>query len=196
MNCITNAWEAHETELRNFIRGRVNNSDQAEDLLQDIFIKGMAEGSHFCELENARAWLFKVARNLTIDSSRLNKKYMQHDSISDDFSSVELNEAKTAEAETQPVANLAKCLPIALEKLDIEDQEIIQHCDLDGLHQADFAKQKSISLTATKSRIQRARKRLKEELQTTCKIIFDEQGNVCCFGDDIKNKEPQKTEKN
>lgn len=187
MNCITNAWEAHETELRNFIRGRVNNSDQAEDLLQDIFIKAIAEGSHFCELENARAWLFQVARNLTIDFLRLSKKYKQHDAIAEDLPTSLSNEAKPVEAEIQPVANLAKCLPIALEKLDIEDQEIIQICDLDGLNQADFAKQKSISLTAAKSRIQRARKRLKQELQTTCHIIFDDQGNVCCFGDEVKN---------
>ena len=177
MNCISKAWLAHEKELRSFIYSRVKEAQLSEDLLQDVFIKALAEGSQFCELQNARAWLFRVARNRIIDDQRTAKI---HDDIPE-----QLPDEYQGEEEI-PVKNLAICLPIALKKMDADDANIIQHCDLDGMNQSEYAKHKGLSLTETKSRIQRARKRLKNELQNTCKIRFDEQGNVCCFGDDVQ----------
>ena len=174
MNCVTQAWLAHEKELRAYIYARVKEPHLAEDLLQDVFIKALAEGSQFCELENTRAWLFRVVKNRIIDFQRTAKPFEE---IPDQL--------EAASDEEAPVNNLAVCLPVALKKLNKEDAEIIQQCDLDGMHQADFARQQQLSLTATKSRIQRARKRLKAELQNTCHIRFDEQGNVCCFGDEV-----------
>jgi RNA polymerase sigma-70 factor (ECF subfamily) len=174
MNCITQAWQNHESELRAFLQSRIHDVPQAEDLLQDVFIKALAEGGKFCDLENARAWLFRVAKNQLIDFQRTRKEY---DEISD--KAVENNEKP-------PVANLATCLPVALGKMNAEDQEIIQRCDLDGMNQSDYAELKELSLTGAKSRIQRARKRLKDELRISCRIIFDDEGNVCCFGDEIQ----------
>lgn len=177
MNCVTKAWQDHEEELRAFLQSRLKNTHQAEDLLQDVFIKALVEGSQFCELNNARAWLFRVAKNQMIDFQRTRK---EHDDVPEQVTEVNV--------ESAPVVNLSTCLPIALKKMNTEDQEIIQRCDLDGLNQADYAKLKGLSLPGTKSRIQRARQRLKNELKNTCHIIFDEQGNVCCFGDEVKKK--------
>ncbi len=177
MNCISEAWLEHEKELRSFIHSRVKQRHLAEDLLQDVFIKALAEGGQFCELKNARAWLFRAAKNRIIDYQRTAKN---HDDVSGDIQ---------AENEINPpVKNLSACLPIVLKKMHPEDADIIQCCDLEGVNQADYAAQKGLSLTAAKSRIQRARKRLKNELKKTCKIIFDEQGNVCCFGDDVPDE--------
>jgi RNA polymerase sigma-70 factor (ECF subfamily) len=62
-----------------------------------------------------------------------------------------------------------------------EDREVIERCDLEGMLQAQFAKEKGLTLAGAKSRVQRARKRLKSELIKLCKVNFDETGNVCCF---------------
>ena len=175
MNCVTTAWQNHEAELRAFLQSRLNDSHQAEDLLQDVFIKALAEGRQFCDLENSRAWLFRVAKNQMIDYQRTRK---EHDDLPE-----QVSEPKT---ESAPVANLSMCLPVALKEMNAEDQEIIQHCDLEGMNQADYAKLKGLTLAGAKSRIQRARQRLKEQLKITCHIIFDDKGNVCCFGDEIK----------
>jgi len=174
MNCITKAWQDHELELRTFLQSRIGDRPQAEDLLQDVFIKALAEGGKFCELESARAWLFRVAKNQLIDYQRTHKIY---DEVAD---KAEENTEGTS------VENLANCLPVTLAQMNVEDQEIIQRCDLDGMNQAEYAKLKDLSLTAVKSRIQRARKRLKEELKSNCQIIFDDDGNICCFGEEVK----------
>ena len=73
-----------------------------------------------------------------------------------------------------------------MNNLSAEDKEIIESCDLEGLNQIEYARQKDITLPAAKSRIQRARKRLKVELHIACKIILDDKGNVCCFDPDCK----------
>jgi len=170
MKCITRAWDLHEDELRQFLYSRVKDRYLADDLLQDVFVKALAENSQFCTLDNTRAWLFRVTRNRLIDYQRTHKL---HDEVSENIA-----QKKTS---AEPVVKLSKCLPAALIKLSVEDREIIQLCDLDGMNQSDYAQLKKLSTAGAKSRIQRARKKLKDELNIACKIIFDEHGNVCCF---------------
>jgi RNA polymerase sigma-70 factor (ECF subfamily) len=51
---------------------------------------------------------------------------------------------------------------------------------MQGLHQADYAQLNQLSLSATKSRLLRARKKLREQMVTACKVKFEE-NKVCCF---------------
>jgi len=68
MNCLTVAWTAHEPELRGWLRHRLGNPAEADDLMQDLFLKALRQGERFCSVRNARAWLFEVARNtLAVD---------------------------------------------------------------------------------------------------------------------------------
>jgi len=175
MKCITTAWDQHENELRNFLRSRVADPVLAEDLLQDVFVKALANRSDFCELENSRAWLFKVTRNRLIDYRRTHKEHSEIEDVH-----------PTPSPEDAPVINLSKCLPTALKGLSAKDKDIIEQCDLGGVNQAEYAKRHSMTLVAVKSRIQRARKRLKTELHTACNIILDDNGNVCCFDPQCK----------
>ncbi len=170
MNCLMTAWHHHEAELRAWLRGRLNNPHDVEDLLQDLFLKALRQDKKFCQIENARAWLFEVARNALADRLRLMKEQ------------VELPEDLVHEIdEPIPVDTLAQCLPRALAELAVEDSEAITLCDLEGLSQEDYARMKGLSLPGAKSRVQRARKRLREHLGRVCQVRFDEAGKVCCF---------------
>ena len=62
-----------------------------------------------------------------------------------------------------------------------KDREVITQCDIQGLSQAEYARQAGLSLVATKSRIQRARVHLKQKLNNNCQIRFDDSGRVCCY---------------
>jgi len=170
MKCITDAWDRYESELRGFLYNRVKDPDLAEDLLQDVFLKALAENSNFCTLDNNRAWLFRVTRNRLIDYYRTRHI---HEEVPE-----QLPEDKPVE---EPVVHLSQCLPTALEQLSPEDREAIEYCDLDGMSQAEYAEHKGLSVPGAKSRIQRARKRLREALKNACHVVFDEQGRVCCF---------------
>lgn len=165
--CVTKAWLAHESELRGYLAHRVGNSHLAEDLLQEIFVKAMRQGRDFCNLDNARAWLFQVARNALIDYQRLHRETVE---LPDDIPQV------TEQAD--PVVALSACVGRVLSELSEEDRDIIEQCDLNGMKQQDYAKAHGLTLAAVKSRLLRARQRMRDTLSVNCKVQFDEQGRV------------------
>jgi len=168
--CLINAWHNHEGELRRWLISRLGNTNDADDLLHDVFEKAMLQGKRFCTVENARAWLFRVARNALIDRYRLQRDLVE---LPDDIA------ADVPESEA--VEDLSECLPRILSELSEQDREVITMCDLDGVSQQGYAQVKGVSLAAAKSRIQRARKRMRRQLESGCKVQFNEAGNVCCF---------------
>ena len=170
MNCLMTAWHQHEAELRGWLRRRLGNAVDAEDLLQDVFLKAMRQGERFCAITNARAWLYEVARNALADRLRLARD------------TVELPEDLSADVEdAATVDSLAACLPRVLGELSREDREAITLCDLEGLPQEEYARRKGLSLPGAKSRVQRARKRLREQLTLSCQVSLDATGQVSDF---------------
>ena len=61
--CLVAAWSSHMPELRGYLRHRSGFDDEADDLLQEVFIKALRQDILFCAIENPRAWFFQVARN-------------------------------------------------------------------------------------------------------------------------------------
>ncbi|WP_428608997.1 RNA polymerase sigma factor SigZ [Sedimenticola sp.] len=171
MNCILEAWVQHEQALRHYLRSQVSDVALAEDLLQDTFLKALAEGSRFCRLENSRAWLFHVAKNRLIDWRRTHRINQE---IAADIPAYSPDEKPA-------VDDLSQCLPRVLKELPAADSEAITLCDIDGLTQAEYARRSGLTLAAAKSRIQRARRRLKQHLKIACQVRYDESGKVCCF---------------
>lgn len=169
--CHNKAWRQHKAEIRGFLANRAASATEADDLLQDVFLKALLHGKDFCCLDNPRAWLFHVARNLLIDRLRLSKEQVP---LPDDLSAEPV-------AEFAPVDLLSHCLPRVLTELSPEDREAILLCDMQGVTQNDYALRLGLTLPAAKSRVQRARQRLQEQLVNACQVRFDEAGKVCCF---------------
>jgi RNA polymerase sigma-70 factor (ECF subfamily) len=169
--CLLTAWSSHEGELRGYLRHRLGTPQDADDLLQEVFLKALRQGARFCSVDNARAWLFQVARNTLADRLRVAR---EHIPLPD--------ELPIPEVEPSPrVDDLAQCLPRVLAELSEADREAITWCDIDGLSQQALADRLGISLPGAKSRIQRARVRLQKRLVESCKVRFDDDGKVCCF---------------
>ena len=161
------AWRSHEGELRGYLTHRLHNIHVAEDLLQETFVKAMRQGKDFCSLDNARAWLFQVARNALVDYHRLHHETIE---VPEDI--------PAPETYAEPLVALGECVGRVLTELSAEDRDIIEQCDLNGMKQHDYAKAHNLTLAAVKSRLLRARKRMRDTLSTNCKVQFDEQGRV------------------
>ena len=69
--CLQRAWSAHRAELLNFLRHRLQHTADAEDVLQEVFVKSLGQSQQFCTLNSPRAWLFHVARNALADRLRV-----------------------------------------------------------------------------------------------------------------------------
>lgn len=164
--CVARAWDAHEAELRGFLRHGLGDSHAAEDLLQDTFVKAMREGQGFCSLDNPRAWLFRVARNAMTDRLRAARPM---EPIEDHAETLPLVEPEAA----PPVDALSACLARVLSELAPEDAEVLRACDIDGMTQKDFAALRGLTLPAVKSRLLRARQRLRGRMAVACRVQFD-----------------------
>lgn len=170
MNCLTQAWTAHAPELRHWLRHRTHDDALADDLLQDLFLRGLRQGPRFCDLHNVRAWLFEVARNLLADHFRVA------------HTAVELPDDLQAQSEdVATVDELTGCLPRVLSELGAEDRDAITLCDLQGMPQAEYARLRGFSLSAAKSRLQRARVRLRQHMSQACQVQLDTTGRVADF---------------
>ncbi|MFM2068331.1 MAG: hypothetical protein RLZZ584_3240, partial [Pseudomonadota bacterium] len=77
-----------------------------------------------------------------------------------------------------PVDALAECLVRSIGELAADDGAILRACDLEGLTLRQFAQDHALSLPAAKSRLLRARQRLRDRLTTVCQVSFDVDGSV------------------
>jgi len=167
MNCLTRAWNAHAAELRSWLRHQSGDDALADDLLQDLFLRALRQGQRFCDVSNARAWLFEVARNLLADHFRVTHESLP---LPDDLS------AQTEDMAT--IDQLTGCLPRVLSELDHDDRDVIILCDLQGMAQAEYAQLRGIGVSAAKSRVQRARVRLRQRMSQACQVQINGDGWV------------------
>lgn len=169
--CLMTAWSAFEAELLGYLRHRVGRIEDAEEILQEVFIKAMRQGKQFCGIDNPRAWLFQVARNALADRLRLSRTYV----------SLPADLATPSQEKPSPVDDLTQCLPRVLSELSVEERMAITFCDIEGKSQKALADHLGLSLSGAKSRLQRARLRLKEQMEHDCQVRFDESGEICGF---------------
>ncbi|WP_448508166.1 sigma-70 family RNA polymerase sigma factor [Immundisolibacter sp.] len=169
-DCVVSAWRAHGTELAGFLARQIADRHLAQDLLQEVFLRAVRQGQGFCAIRQPRAWLFQVARNALIDHARTTRRW------------VPLPEDLTAPAPVarEPVDELDVCIGQALERLTPADRAILVACDLQGQTVRVYAQAAGLGLPAAKSRLLRARQRLREALMAECEVQLDEAGRVCC----------------
>lgn len=173
MNTLMSLWSRHEAELRGWLRARMPIQAEVEDILQDTFIKVMRQEQRLPDVAQPRAWLFEVARNTLIDRLRAAKPWVP---LPADW-----EELPEESAQLDAVDALVACVPRVLSELDAQDREAIELCDLQGMAQAEFARIKGLSLSAAKSRVQRARQRMRERMAHGCQVSFDACGSVDDF---------------
>ena len=158
-----------ETRLRAFVRRRVSNADDADDLVQAILLKAIKAASEQRTIPNLTGWLFTVARTTIIDHYRKREPIQDHDLIEmalfdDDGSSAQ--------------GELAACLRPMIDRLDPKLRNTIIAADLGGEKLADIAARELVSVSAIKSRASRGRRQLKEQLQRCCELQMSAGGGI------------------
>jgi len=168
--CVVIAWEQYEQDVVRYLSQQLQSADLVQDILQETFLKAMRAGQQFCELDHPKAWLLKVAHNTLANHFRSQKN------------SIELDEGmiETPATVRLPVDELDQCIARNLPSLSVEDRDILEYCVLNGMKQKDYAQLHSLSVDAVKSRLKRAKQRLREQLIQHCQVNYDEQNKVCC----------------
>jgi len=169
MNDISLIWDQFNDRLRNFIRARVSNESDAEDILQDLFLKIHSQHDSFNKVSKPESWIFKVVRNAIIDYYRARRPQSELDD------SHQLQEPDRAEYDFDEIV---RCLEPLVNNLSDKDQQIIKMVDFQHMTQQDAAEQLGITLSGVKSRVQRARKRLRKKFLDCCSLVHDENGKI------------------
>src|SRR5678815_3879899 len=81
---ISEVVKREQARLRNFIRRRVPDPRDAEDVLQDVFYRLVEANRLLMPIEHVTGWLFRVARNRITDLFRKKKPELFSDAVSED----------------------------------------------------------------------------------------------------------------
>lgn len=170
-------WKEFGPPLRGFLARRVPPGVEADDLVQDVFLRVVRSLDSLRSTERPEAWLFQIARNALRDSLRAR---VRRDGRTDTLE-IDLPAEPDVEAERAAEAELAPCLTAMVSRLAEPYRTAITLTSLQGVSQADAARQVGISISGMKSRVQRGREQLRHMLVRCCTIAVDVRGGVSDF---------------
>lgn len=160
--------------LGNFIRRRVGNPSDADDVLQDVLFE-FVEAYHLpAPIERAGAWLFRVARNRIIDLFR-KKRERSLDGMAEEQSGEHRLDLLLPAPDGSPEAAYARSvlmteLQSALDELPPEQRDVFVAHELDGLSFKEMASQSGLPVNTLLARKRYAVLQLRSRLQS----IYDE----------------------
>lgn len=166
----------HIDSMYNFAFRLTNDEDDANDLVQDTYLKAFRFINSFEEGTNAKAWLFRILKNSFINDFR--KKTKEPSKV--DYQDVETTYNSEEDAETTQTTDLrvetvqdmiGDEIANALNALPVDFRTVIILCDVEGFTYEEMAKILDIPIGTVRSRLHRARMLLKDKLKTYAKSL-------------------------
>ncbi len=166
---LESVWSRFSDRLRSFIRSRVPDDETAEDILQDVFLRIHAKMGMLRDMDRLESWVYQITRHVIADYYRSRRTtselsealVMWEDALEDDL-----------------VARLAADVREMAEELPEPYREAFVLTAYQGISQKDLAERLGISYSGAKSRVQRAREKVRDMLMTCCHFEFDRRGMV------------------
>jgi RNA polymerase sigma factor (sigma-70 family) len=167
-----------QNRLRNFIRKRVADIDDAEDILQDVFYELVVATRLMKPIEHVSGWLFRVARNRITDLFRLKRADISTDDPvagEDDLSFEDLLPSPEAGPEAAYARQvLLEELEAALDELPDEQRDVFIAHEIEGRSFRELAAEAGLSVNTLLARKHYAVLRLRRRLRA----IHDEFRNI------------------
>jgi len=173
---IAEVVKREQSRLRNFIRRRVPDSRDAEDILQDVFYELVEANRLLMPIDHVTGWLFRVARNRITDLFRKKKTDSFSDAaVADENDELLLLEDLLPSPDAGPEALYARNLlleelDLALDELPDEQREVFVAHELEGRTFKEMAAETGVSVNTLLSRKRYAVLHLRERLQS----VYDE----------------------
>jgi len=173
---ISEVVKREQSRLRNFIRRRVPDPRDAEDVLQDVFYRLVEANRLLMPIEHVTGWLFRVARNRITDLFRKKKPELFSDAaVEDEDGELQQIEDLLPSPDAGPEALylrhlLLDELELALDELPEEQREVFVAHELEGRSFKELAAETGVSVNTLLSRKRYAVLHLRGRLQN----IYDE----------------------
>ncbi len=179
MSLTTEAiWDAFHTPLQGFIRRRIADEALAEDLLQDVFLTIHEQIGTLQDVKKLESWIYQIARHAIIDSYRRKRPTIT-------LEEPEVQELPEELPDDDIVSELFPCVRAMVNALPEQDRQALVLTEYQGFTQKEFGERLGLSFSGAKSRVQRARERLKQQLLACCHFELDRRRHiidyqVCC----------------
>jgi RNA polymerase sigma factor (sigma-70 family) len=162
------------SRLRNFIRRRVPDPRDAEDILQDVFYELVEANRLLMPIEHVTGWMFRVARNRITDLFRKKRPENFNEVVEEDGAVLRLEDMLPS-SDAGPDAEYARGvildeLELALDELPDEQRDVFVAHEIEGRSFKEIAAQTGVSVNTLLSRKRYAVLHLRERLQS----MYDE----------------------
>lgn len=169
---ITGLYTQFHSSLLSFIRSKIRSREDAEDILQNVFVKISSNVDKLSDEQKLKSWIYTITRNTIIDYYRVNAS---HKKIPVDN---EIEETILDEEYLDSTKGLDQCMMSMINLLPDEYRGIIIDAELNGIKQKDLAEKYGMAYPSMRSRVQRGRERLKQLFYNCCHIQTDSLGNI------------------
>ena len=157
-----------------FVSRRVRDPGAAEDIVQEIMLRIHRHAGSLRDSSAVSGWVFQIARNAITDHYRAAARRELP-------AGTDLGPAPALPAgpdDERVRAELAACLAPLMAGLAAADREALTLTEFSGMTQADAARRLGLSVSGMKSRVQRARARLRQQLTDCCQVEQDHRGAI------------------
>jgi RNA polymerase sigma-70 factor, ECF subfamily len=163
-------------EIRAYVRKKVGDPSSADDLTQETLLRVQRALIKGTKPEHFRGWIFQIARNAIIDWTKERRRFVELEEEEKIGESVSPKETESIDSEFRQglFAYAAK----VIEGMPAEDREALTLTELDGFNREELANHLGISVSAAKSRVVRARAKLRKAIEDCCRLITDPYGRV------------------
>jgi len=160
-------WREFSAPLIKFLRPRTRTKADAEDLRQEIFVRIQKRLPDLRDPVKLQGWVYRIARNAVIDYYRTRRQNLPLDF-----------DVEAGNPDGRDTVDLSGSLRKFIAALPPNYREPLLRHEYQGEPLRDVAAALGLSLTATKSRVRRARLMLREMLEQCCRFEFDRRGKV------------------
>jgi RNA polymerase sigma-70 factor (ECF subfamily) len=163
-------WRDFSDRLRGFIGRRISAEEDVDDVLSEVFVKIHTSIDRLEDETRLAPWVFQITRNTLTDHYRRPRPA---------GASLDGVEAPASDDGTDDAEGLiAASLREMVDRLPARYREALILTEFEGLTQAEMAGRLGLSVSGAKSRVQRARAMLRDELLACCHFEFDRRGGV------------------
>lgn len=156
----------HRLFLR-FLERRVGSHEEAEEILQAAFVKGIERAGQVREGEHVTAWFYRLLRRALADHWRARAAERR----GQEALAAEWGRGVTPPPEVK--GELCRCFTPLLATLKPDHERILRRVDLDGARPVDFAAEAGITPNSAMVRLHRARRALREQMLRSCRTCAE-----------------------
>lgn len=165
---IEKSWDEFSSQLFGYIISKVHHREDAEDILQEVYLKSIKNIESLREDSNLNAWLYTVTRNTINDHFRKKQGSVREEFKTDLF----------AVDKQWSIQDNFCCLEPHINELPDKYRSVILMSEVEGLKHADIADKLSMSVSAIKSRVVRGREMLKDKFVDCCQYHVNAEGKL------------------